>query len=290
MMQTTVPAATHAGFAADRLAALARGVRRSRNLVIVRAGDESLHESWTSAERRDFDLFVSYFGDRPGRYAHGCDFYEQRKGPKWPCLGALLREQPALLDEYDCVWFPDDDLAADTATIDRMFAFFRACGISLAQPALTRDSYCTWRTLRQQSSCLLRYTRFVEIMAPLFSREALQLCAPTFTESESGWGLDWLWPQLCETAGLGRMAVIDATPVRHTRPCGGELYRRNPQLAPRAEAQRMLDEHDTHRLRVDSKYEFTECVRETALPLGLRLYYSLRRTLRRGRYRVRGRH
>jgi hypothetical protein len=289
-MQTTVPAAPHAGSAAERLAPLGRSVRRSRNLVIVRAGDDSLHEQWGASARRDFDLFVSYFGEHPGRYAEGCDFYEQRRGPKWPCIGALLREQPALLDAYDCIWFPDDDLAADTATVDRMFAFFHAHGVSLAQPALTRDSYCTWRTLRQQSGCQLRFARFVEVMAPLFSRDALRVCAPTFAESQSGWGLDWLWPQLCEGAGLDRIAVIDATPVRHTRPCGGELYRRNPQLTPRLEAQRLLDDHHMHQQRVDSKYGFTKCVRETALPMRLRLYYSLRSTLRRGRYRVRGRH
>jgi hypothetical protein len=269
---------------------LGRSARRSRNLVIVRAGDDSLHERWAAAGRRDFDLFVSYFGDRPGRYAEACDFYERRPGPKWPCLAALLREHSTLVDGYDCVWFPDDDLAADTATVDRMFAFFHACGMSLAQPALTRDSYGTWRTLRQEQDCLVRYTRFVEIMAPLFSRDALRVCAPTFVESQSGWGLDWLWPRLCEDAGLGRLAIIDATPVRHTRPCGGELYRRNPQLAPRDEAQRLLEEHGLHRQRIDSKYGFTDCLRETPLPLGRRLYYSLRRTLRRGRYLVRGRH
>ena len=245
--------------------------------------------SGAAGARRDFDLFVSYFGDRPGRYAQGCDFHEHRRGPKWPCIGALLREHSALLDAYDCVWFPDDDLAADTATLDRMFAFFHAYGVSVAQPALSRDSYCTWRTLRQEDGCVLRYTRFVEIMAPMFSREALRVCAPTFTESDSGWGLDWLWPQLCEHAGLGRMAVIDATPVRHTRPCGGELYRRNPQLAPRADAERLLQHYGVQEQRIDSTYGFTGCVRETALPLRLQLYYSLRRTLRRGRYRVRGR-
>jgi hypothetical protein len=288
-METTVSAAAHADFAVDRPAPCGHSARRSRNLAIVRAGDDSLHEQWAAGERRDFDLFISYFGACPGRYAHGCDFYEQRSGPKWPCLGALLHEQPALLDQYDCIWFPDDDLAVDAATVNRMFAFFHASNVCLAQPALTRDSYCTWRTLRQASGCLLRFTGFVEVMAPMFSREALRVCAPTFTESPSGWGLDWLWPKLCADARLGRMAVIDATPVRHTRPCGGELYRRNPQLAPRADAQRLLDQHGMHQQRIDSKYAFTACVREAALPLRLRLYYSLRGTLRRGRYRVRGR-
>lgn len=35
---------------------------RPRNLVIVRAGDASLHRKWIADPRRDFDLFISHDG------------------------------------------------------------------------------------------------------------------------------------------------------------------------------------------------------------------------------------
>jgi hypothetical protein len=259
------------------MAGVGRQPRRSRNLVVVRAGDRSLHPQWIAAGRRDFDLFVSYYGREPRRYADDADYYEVRRGPKWPCLAGLLREHAAVVEGYDCVWFPDDDLAADGPTIDRMFAYFHAHRLNLAQPALTHDSYYTWRTLLQDPDCHLRYTRFVEIMAPMFSRAALRVCARTFTESPSGWGLDWVWPKLCRDASLERLAVIDATPVRHTRPCGGELYRSNPELDPRSDCERVLAKYGIAEVRAVAKYSFGDRVRDVPLPATVRLAHWIKR-------------
>ena len=248
-----------------------------RNLVVVRAGDKSLHREWLDGTTRDFDLFISYYGTTPGRHREDADLYEARPGPKWPCLAALLQERPDLVDRYQAFWFPDDDLSANGATIDRLFAFFRAYELCLAQPALTANSYATWNTLFQDTRCHIRYTGFVEIMAPLFSRRALEVCARTFAESPSGWGLDWVWPTLCRRAGLGRIAIVDATPVRHTRPLGGELYRNHPTMDPRADAARILRDYGIEEVRATAKYAFEGQVRDVALPLPTRLLFWLKR-------------
>jgi GR25 family glycosyltransferase involved in LPS biosynthesis len=259
---------------------------RRRNLVVLRAGDASLHPEWLSGRTRDFDLFISYYGKTPGRYRDEADFYEERPGPKWPAIAALLQQHPQLIEQYESFWFPDDDLSADTALIDRMFAFFCAYRLCLAQPALTRNSYHTWNTLLQDRRCHIRYTRFVEVMAPLFSRAALHLCAPTFAESRSGWGLDWVWPDLCRDAGLGRIALLDATPVHHTRPVGGELYRNHPEMNPRADAARLLRAYGIEDVRAVAKYSFEGQVREVALPLGERLLFWLKRLNGRRKHRA----
>ena len=250
---------------------------RRRNLVVLRAGDSSLHRGWLDEPARDFDLFVSYYGSVPGRHEETSDYYEARRGAKWTGIDALLRDYAQLLDVYEAFWFPDDDLETSGAEIDRMFAFFRAYRLCLAQPALTRDSYYTWDTLLQEPDCHIRYSGFVEVMAPIFSRDALRICRPTFAESRSGWGLDWLWPTLCREHGLDRIAVIDATPVRHTRPVGGELYRNNPDLDPRAEARRLLRRYGIPEVRAIAKYSFGRRVREVSQPLGERLVFWLKR-------------
>jgi hypothetical protein len=161
--------------------------------------------------------------------------------------------------------------------IDRMFAFFHAHQLCLAQPALTPGSYHTWSTLLQQPDCHLRYTRFVEVMAPLFSREALAVCAPTFSESQSGWGLDWVWPVLCARAGLRGIAVIDATPVCHTRPVGAELYQRHPDMDPRADADALIRKYGLKEVRAIAKYSFEGKVKQVPLPAGQRFVFWLKR-------------
>jgi hypothetical protein len=249
----------------------------SRNLVILRAGDGSLHRDWIAGAPRDFDLFISYYGEVPGRHRADADHYEHRRGAKWPCIAQLLRQNAELVAEYDAVWLPDDDLSADTDTLNRMFAFFHAHRLALAQPALTRDSYFTWSTLLQQPDCHLRYTRFVEVMAPLFSRAALAACEHSFIESRSGWGLDWVWPLLCERAGLDRIAVIDATPVCHTRPVGGELYRNHSDLDPRADAALVIRRYGLQEVRAVAKYSVRRKVKEVPLPPSERFVFWLKR-------------
>jgi hypothetical protein len=248
-----------------------------RNLVIVRAGDASLHPQWMLGSRRDFDLYVSYYGGTAGRWREGADFYEHRPGPKWPCLHALLQQQDWLREEYDAFWFPDDDLSADTDTLNRMFAFFHAHCLSLAQPALTRNSFYTWKSLLQDRDSVMRFTSFVEVMAPLFNRAALNTCWPTFCESRSGWGLDWVWPVLCRGAGEDRLAIIDATPVRHTRPVGGELYRNHGDMDPRRDAERLIRKYGLKEIRAVAQYSIDRCVRARPLPWPTRLLYWLKR-------------
>jgi hypothetical protein len=95
----------------------------------------------------------------------------------------------------------------------------------LAQPALMPDSFYLWPVTVKHFKYNLRYTKFVETMVPIFSPEALRICLSTFNKNISGWGLDFIWPKL-----LGypkkKIAVLDITPVRHTRRHGGgDLYK-----------------------------------------------------------------
>ena len=73
--------------------------------------------------------------------------------------------------------------------------------------------------MRQNPDCLLRFTTFVELMAPLFSRDALRKCAATFAGNKSAWGVDFAWTSILGRPSNG-IAIIDAAPVRHTRPIG----------------------------------------------------------------------
>lgn len=253
-------------------------LRPRRNLVIVRAGDRSLHREWIADPRRDFDLFVSYYGREPDRYREDAEYHEHRPGPKWPCIAELLAAHPELVERYDAFWLPDDDISASPAVIDRMFALFHGLDLALAQPALTRDSYYSWDFLLQRPGCVLRHSRFVEVMVPIFGREALAACLPSFAESRSGWGLDWLWPRLCAPDRPERIAILDATPVRHTRPLGGELYRNNPALDPRLDEQRLLAKYGLQAERVTGKYRaVTSTVQPAPLPLAEQCWLALRR-------------
>lgn len=206
-------------------------------LIICRAGDRSLHQHWIAQPNRNFDLFISYFGDTPDQHKKDADYYEQVKGPKWPIIHQILQNNPQFLTTYSAFWFPDDDLLMDTETINQMFNLFAGLKLKLAQPALTPDSYVAHKELVQSPDSLFRLVNFIEVMAPLFAQDALTQLKETLGQSPSGWGLDYLWPVMLAHKN---MAILDATPMTHTRPLGGELYK-NQALSPRNDIQALAN-------------------------------------------------
>lgn len=197
-----------------------------RNLVIVRAGDASLHEQWlTPGAPRTWDLIVSYYGDDPEKFRADALRRIDLKGGKLSACFVLFDENSRLLDAYDYFWVADDDVLTDAVSINRMFALMKAHGLSLAQPALTPDSYIAHRILVRLPAFILRYTNFVEVMAPCFSAAFLTRVLPTFEHRVFGRGLDSLWPALLDEP-LFKTAVLDAVAMRHTRPRRtSELYK-----------------------------------------------------------------
>lgn len=210
------------GHAADAQSTMSTS---NRFLVVVRAGDQSLHPQWTSTlATRDWDLVVSYFGDDPDRFRGAGETRIDDKGLKWQGLHALLTRDD-FWRRYDYIWLPDDDLAADQATISTFFDCVAELNLALAQPALSWTSYYSHAVTIRHPSFRARWTDFVEVMAPCFERGFLETCVPTFGETLGGWNLDWLWPRRLGAA-TRRIAVIDAAAVTHTRAVGGPSYAR----------------------------------------------------------------
>lgn len=191
-------------------------------LALFRGGPNSLHPH--AVERlkdQNFDYALSWFGDQKPAVCDGAVFVHMQKGAKWPGLEATLAAHWDTISQYKYVWLPDDDLLCVPEDVSRMFSICDDLQLELAQPALTRDSYFTHVVTLQHSEFQLRFTNFVEVMAPIFSADMLAKVFPTLKNQISGYGLDGLWPRLTE---LGKVAIIDDTPVKHTRPVGGPNY------------------------------------------------------------------
>jgi hypothetical protein len=195
-------------------------------LALFRAGPNSLHPAAVAhLAEQNFDYALSWFGDQPPQAADAA-FVHLQKGAKWPGLEQTLIAHWDEVSQYRYIWLPDDDLLCQPDLISRMFLVCEELKLELAQPALTPDSYFTHPITLQHSQFQLRFTNFVEIMAPIFSVEMLARVFPTLQGNISGYGLDGVWPRLSE---LGRVAIIDDTPVKHTRPVGGPNYQFNKQ-------------------------------------------------------------
>ncbi len=195
-----------------------------RNLVIVRAGDSSLHPGWLAGQgSRNWDLVVSYFGKDPDIYCGDDVVRIDSTGPKWRPLQQLLLEHPEYFERYEYIWLPDDDLEMSKQDMNRFFDICSEYKLELAQPSLTTDSPMTHPLLINNTASYLRFSNFVEVMAPCFSAACLKRVLPTFSGTQSGWGIDWVWPRMVLNRETG-IAVVDDVVIRHTRPLGGPNY------------------------------------------------------------------
>lgn len=195
------------------------GQQTSKNLVITRAGPSSLHERWLSpASERGFDLFVSSFDPNSRPIGAAGTFHRLIPGTKVHGWRSALTDHEEFISQYDYVALIDDDIDVDASSLTRLFEIGRAEGFMIFQPSLTWDSYFTYAGTIRNPLFEFRCVNYIEMMAPFFATSALKQIAPLF---EYGWesGIDLIWGSALLPEDR-RFAIIDAVPIRHTRPVG----------------------------------------------------------------------
>lgn len=173
---------------------------------------------------RSWDLVVNYYGDKLDLYLQAGVERIDSKGPKWPALQELIYANPRFFQDYDYIWLPDDDLRTDVTQINLLFEIMAKYSLQVAQPALTWNSYFGHLTTLRNTKYQLRYTNYVEVMAPCLSATMLAQALPLFNANLSGWGLDFVWTKFAARPE-DEIAIIDAVTVQHTRPVGGPNYK-----------------------------------------------------------------
>ncbi len=188
-----------------------------KNCVISAVGKNSLHKGWISGrERQTFDLHLIVYDDSIDSYKDDTSYICHLSGQKLRLIYQYVQIHPEIVEQYDYFFFPDDDIEMDSKSIARLFDIMRDYNLQIAQPSL-RNSYYTWEHVLRDNCCRLRYTNFVEMMVPCFSRNALKKVLFTFNENSTGWGTETHWPLLIGS-NQHDMAIIDDVSVVHTRP------------------------------------------------------------------------
>lgn len=186
-----------------------------KNCVISAVGKSSLHKNWID-EWCNFDLHLVVYDESYDNFVDDTPYICSMKGYKLKVVYQYIQAHPNMLDIYEYFFIPDDDILMDSSCINSLFDAMSHYGLRIAQPALV-NSYYLWGHTLKDPYCVLRYTNFVEMMVPCFSREALEKVLFTFNENETGWGAETHWPLLIH-ANPKDMAIIDMVSVKHTRP------------------------------------------------------------------------
>lgn len=216
--------------------------RNRRNVVFSSVGDHSQHRRWIDGGKRNFDLFVYYFGTGGADFSADAEFFLARTGTKTENFCHLYRSHPERLASYKNVFIVDDDIVMDTVGMNRMFDLFDTHELWLAQPSYTADSQIRWPITKQDPSNVLRFTNFVEIGVMLFRRAVLDRVIDAMARSRSGWGFDMILSELLGDP-TDRIAILDV--VNCTHPCRDdpEMDRVMSREEMQAEGRRLLNRY-----------------------------------------------
>lgn len=192
---------------------------RPENLIIVRAGPNSLHPSWVDASsERSFDLLVAaYATDAPKVEANGVTNI-LLPGRKVRGLSDVFKSHSRILTDYRYVALIDDDIATNQQDLERCFRLGRAKHLNIWQPSLSWDSYFSYASTLTNPSFRIRYVNFIEMMCPFFEVGYLKRVLPLFDLGYET-GIDLIWTRLMRDPWL-KAAVIDDVALRHTKEIG----------------------------------------------------------------------
>ncbi|KAK0591315.1 hypothetical protein LWI29_038319 [Acer saccharum] len=153
-----------------------------------------------------------------------------RKQTKWWYAKRFLH--PDIVAAYDYIFIWDEDLGLDNFNAEKYIKLARKHGLEISQPGLQQNSELTWEmTKKRDDSEVHKKTKerngwcgdphlppcaaFVEIMAPVFSRDAWR-CVWYMIQNDlvHGWGLDFALRKCVEPAHE-KIGVIDGQWIVH---------------------------------------------------------------------------
>lgn len=186
-----------------------------KNAVFVPVGKDSLHRQLLKGDA-DFDLHLLIYDGSYNKFCNDSDFVACDAGYKVDMTYRYLHRHPELFEKYEYFFLLDDDIVISTEDVNRLFSMMREYQLKIAQPSLVM-SYYTYKHTAFHPFYILRYTNFVEMMMPCFSRDALKAVLPTFEQKIRWCGIEMHWPVLVGSNHKD-MAIVDAVSAKHTRP------------------------------------------------------------------------
>jgi hypothetical protein len=225
---------------------------RSNNLVFTSAGDRSNLRGWLRG-RRDFDLWVVYYGEQPGTLRELATYHVSRRGAKFQNLHYCYQQWPQVFARYDAIMVMDDDIVIDATAITRLFEIRRELDLWALQPAFRLAGKVSWDITAVHAMAKLRYTNFIENTCPLFRRDKLDAFMAVYDPELVGYGVDWWFLRTLGSELDNRVAVVDEVtcinPYDHTK--GGvreidtlQSHDKRKEVWERMKARHGLDEQD----------------------------------------------
>jgi len=188
------------------------GVPSSPYLVYTSAGHRSNIKKWVTG-KKNFDLWVTQYEGESDYHRSVADFYNERKGGKYPNLHDIYNRWGELLTPYRAIFVLDDDIELSASQISQLFRILERYKLVLLQPGFLSVGKISHEVTKANHFRFARLTNFVENCVPLFSKPILDRFMATYDPGLIAFGTDWWYLHLLtdEERETG-VAVIDSVP------------------------------------------------------------------------------
>ena len=186
---------------------------RSKWLVFTSAGDSSQFiENWTKNFNQKYDLWIAYYGNDDEiyrKYTLNAKYCIKRKASKFQNFSYIYNTCKNIVLEYERFFILDDDIILTVEDIEKCFEISEIFNLSICGPSFTWPSKIIHEITKTDETSYLRFTNFVEVNTPLFSRSALQETMKYYHYKLIDWGIDYLYIWANGLRNSSAYAILD---------------------------------------------------------------------------------
>ena len=198
-------------------------------LVILAAGENSLHEQWDLRPYKDVIVDILILQKRKespkehqlSQKSPRDDNTLLQGNPKWSTVKHALPEYNSLIKTYDYLWIPDDDIQFTKACkIAQMVYFANKHKLYISQPALVGNEYHRI-ILASGDKKTINYEYFVDSSCPIIKQDFFEdvvLNILLNDNSSSSWGIDIVWSVFCvRMYGPKSLGIMNQFTIEHIK-------------------------------------------------------------------------
>ncbi|XP_042067727.1 uncharacterized protein LOC121811039 [Salvia splendens] len=211
--------------------------RKPKYLVTFTVGFEQMYHIDAAVKKfsEDFQILLFHYDGRASEWdqlewSHHAIHVSARKQTKWWYAKRFLH--PNVVSAYDYIFIWDEDLGVEHFNADKYIQLVKKHGLEISQPGLEPNNGLTWQMTKRRGDrevhkdteekpgwcsdpLLPPCAAFVEIMAPVFSREAWK-CVWHMIQNDlvHGWGLDFALRR-CVDPAHEKIGVVDSQWIVH---------------------------------------------------------------------------
>lgn len=157
------------------------------------------------------DLFINFYGSDLNQYEHikkVAKYFSEYKTTKFPALKKIYNISG--INEYSNVFVYDDDCIVDSGNLLDLIHLMNKYNIQIISPShSTKAKYSHPIMLTHSGTHLFRYTNFIEMNFPMFSKDSLKKYMEVYDGNLYGWGNDWWYLNAINARENNVCAIVD---------------------------------------------------------------------------------